>query len=508
MKADPTLPTLYALDLLSEKDQQLSAEILNHSPAARAHADNTQDLATALLLAQAGKTIAPPPGTLAEIQAHIATRTRKQDLRQRLSRLALWGGWAVAASLALTLFLVQKSHKNAEISQTKVPDKSHMPREEVANPASPGVPWTAKAPANPVVSLSPTHYHGKSELTAESERKNTRKAINVLRFRSADQPNATHSILTGKTLVDLMAHSLQPYLAARQGADKNLGPEIVVERGYGAFTADTLPDGYYYRHRNFPVNDWQSLGLERDAHGRFYDPQGGLIWTPDPELPGSYVSTRMDNADALANFQPATEVPVSQANSADKQLEQKLIPEAPPEVSIAPHIASTNSPLESPQGTEVIAVVDPETNDAQLIVANPGAIAPAGPDEVPYVWIGNPDVGGDGGMTWEAIGPLKPQIIPQLDPEDHQITANDAGPTAPEASTSENTAPPPLVTQSTPVIGTTPLNPSQTTALDSGGSILGISNEPRTRINRTSDATYNGGRRPSRIVPLSVANDL
>ncbi len=386
-KTDHTLPTMHALALLPARERRQAIKLINQSIPARTQAQATEDIVAALLLTAARQPVQPPAGTLIALTDRLAKRERSLAFWGEAARLTRWSGWGVAAALALYLGLTGAERHQPE-SLAQLPPKAATPHiapgPKAAARTSPA-PGSAGAEAQ-LVEMKKELAALRNELQGLKSPTGSQKLLSVTQFRRPGEAGGSRpSSLSSKTLLSAFASSLQPYLAAKNGKTST-GPEIVIERGYGAFTADTLPEGYYYRHLLFPVDQANELGLLKDDQGRFYDPYGNLLWSEDTTRPGTYVSSAPAQSDDLAKF-----APFASAN---------------------PTPAPQTAPATKDQ-PEVLAVVDPASGEGNLLISNTNALPPPPPGKVSVVWIGTD--GADGTKKWQIAGALPRQIdAPQL----------------------------------------------------------------------------------------------
>lgn len=98
----------------------------------------------------------------------------------------------------------------------------------------------------------------------------------------------------------MLVNALRSSLEAETGAPGDRAV-LVIERGWPGDGIANLDDGATLRHRNFPEEHWQDLGLLRSEDGSYYDPGSGLIWTPDPEGRG-FVGRRAAEGESLDHY--------------------------------------------------------------------------------------------------------------------------------------------------------------------------------------------------------------
>lgn len=364
-----------------------------------------------------------------------------------------WSGWGVAAVLTF-LMLRENDHpadegNAAPITTAKAKTTTNEPSNKPVQ-ANPPAPSPASVVTAEMAGLRQEVVKLRKELEALRTPDGTRKLIAITQFRRPGEAPGTRQ---PNSLVSLLSASLQPLLTG--GGSHATGPEIVVERGFGAFTAESLPEGYYYRHKRFPAEEWEVLGLMRDADQRFYDPSGGLIWSADPAQPGTYVSTEPEPGQDLSGF-----VAAQSGNIAVQQMPAR---EAQPQPS-------------------VMAVTDPNTGEGRLLISHPETLQPKVAGQQPVIWIGIK--GANGQPQWLPVGGL---TLPPPTPQQNQLQ-----PGAPSPQRFAAAAPPPpnqtLGTSGT--VQTLSLNGATTNALLNSGAVIGVSFENQTStLNLTQPST-------------------
>jgi hypothetical protein len=98
----------------------------------------------------------------------------------------------------------------------------------------------------------------------------------------------------------LLTDALRSALEAASGAPSDPAA-LVIERGWLPGGLPVPDDGGLIRHRNFPEQDWQELGLSRAANGNYYDAASQTIWSPDPDGRG-FVGRKTNGKDDVAEF--------------------------------------------------------------------------------------------------------------------------------------------------------------------------------------------------------------
>lgn len=286
--------TAHALDLLPPADPARSDPALRRNPELAAEVRATRELAADVWLAVAPLRPAPPgvlAGVLEKIQPPTGPQAANRD--HWLPWLA-GAGWAAAAAVALAWWAWPKAGNS--------PDRSGM---AVSAGAATGDPEKTAAPQpGPRAGRDAVLRQEIQRLQARLAGRRSDPAAEAATPRvtalhapggARRNPEETRSRVNA-----LLTEALRSALEAER-ASSNDPVELVIERGWlsgGLVPSDA--DGLV-RHRNFPEQAWMELGLLRSAAGEYYDPDNGLIWSPDPAGRG-FLGRPPTPADDLAAF--------------------------------------------------------------------------------------------------------------------------------------------------------------------------------------------------------------
>jgi hypothetical protein len=394
--------TLLALGLLSDGEAREAAAALSESMPQRLQVAAVQDIATALLLSECQRAVMPPGDTLANIQRRIAEKERLFLWRDRGLTVIRWGGWVAAAAMAALMSWPQ----DLGVQGPGVAESAGQGADRLDRVASlPSQPSTAVVAAeagsselrNELQALRNEVARLQSQVGGAKLANSGAASVSVLSFSKDGKQTPLNSILPqGSALSNVLATALRPYLL-RNADGKAIGPEIVIESGFGAFTAATLPDGYYFRHLHFPSKDAAGIGLVAGADGSFYDPNGQLIWRADPVQPSTFLGYRPTTDLELAQYEGGVGSAIASNAEATPTAPVRELP-----------------PL--------VAIIDPLTQAGTAIL--PGLIdaTPPIPGAVPQLWKSktNPITGKS---VYEAIG----SPVFERSPADLLLAANNPG---------------------------------------------------------------------------------
>lgn len=375
---DSELLMLDALGVNSPGDQRRVRRLTEKSDVAAQRLELNRDLVARLTLAKAPTLLTPPSDLCRKIGLKIAQEETRSRRRTKLAGVIGAVGWLAAACLALYAIIFLGSNDNAD----RV-DESHF-----AERAYP-IGLIPKSSMSDVVAESSGEKNTKlaevqtklaemqktvQELQAQVQQPGS---IKIRQFGSSKTAAGAGASNPVQTMVDVLAKVVQPMVAGGRIAATD--SEIVIERGFGAFDAETLPEGYVFRHRAFPVEQWKELGLYRDGEGRFYDPIGGLIWEPSADESGSYVSVMPGSQADLSSFVPPNASTIDPSRLADSQ----------------------NRMTSEPR---VIAITDSGTGQGKLVIGNADKLASPVQGKVPMIWIGQKSPSGS--IHWMRVGSL------------------------------------------------------------------------------------------------------
>lgn len=291
--------TARALDLLPPDDPACSDPRLLRDPRCAEEIRATREAAADVWLATSPLRAAPPE-VLPSLMARIEVRT---PYARRNARFFPWlaaSGWA-AAALAMLMW--------PEDGGTSPPPAAPLRSGHglAAKPAA-----ALEPDAGPLPGKSPGYKERwlRDELLKVQSRLanlNEKAMVSTPRVLTLASPEGVQrspeearqrvwSVLTAALRSALEAESSDPADPA----------DLVIERGWLPEGIVLAEGGGVIRHRNFPVDSWQQLGLQKSDDGRFYDPARDLVWTKEAEGRG-YVGRRPVEEDDLGGFKDPDE---------------------------------------------------------------------------------------------------------------------------------------------------------------------------------------------------------
>jgi hypothetical protein len=291
--ADLADATARALDLLPPDDPAATDPRFSRDARFVDEARHAREAAADVWLAVSPLRVAPPDvlqAVLAELAPPVSARPSGNQ--RLLPWLAAASGWAAAAVIAFSLW----PGPSAEPAGTAV----------TARPV-PTAPAPAQVSAPAPVSRESRLRHEITRLQsrlAEVRPEDPARSPRVLRLsapgaarRSPEQArHRVREILTG---------ALRSALEAESGAPSDPAA-LVIERGWPAGGPPVPANGDAIRHRHFPEQSWQELGLKRSENGDYFDPATQVVWTPDPDNRG-FLGRKITDDDDPARFKPASE---------------------------------------------------------------------------------------------------------------------------------------------------------------------------------------------------------
>ena len=277
--------TVRALNLLPPGDPAISDPRLVRDSQLVEESKRSQETAAAVWLAVSPLRVAPP-NVLQEVMREIRSpeSTRTKTRHRSLPWLAA-SGWAAAA--VVTIFLwPDQSPKTSRREIVKTPAKS--PSDVV--PATTPTPRDARLRKD-IVRLQDRLASFHNDPVRRTPRVMSLSAPGAVR-RSEDESR--------QYIQNLLTNALRSALEASSGAPSDLA-SLVIERGWLPGGLPVPDDGGLIRHRHFPEQNWQELGLSRAANGNYYDPSSQIVWSPDPEGRG-FIGKKFGESDNLGDF--------------------------------------------------------------------------------------------------------------------------------------------------------------------------------------------------------------
>ncbi len=281
--------TARALDLLPPGDCASSDPRLVRDPQLAEEARQSRETAAAVWLAVSPLRVAPPhvlEEVMREIQSPVSARPVTHH--RSLPWLAA-SGWAAAAVVAISLW-PQRLQTTAS-------------RELVTSPAT--APAEMPADVAPATTPQPRDARLRRDIGRLQDRLAAlqndpgRRTSRVLSLSAPGAVRRTEDE-SRQYVQKLLTDALRSALEATSGAPSDPA-SLVIERGWLPGGLPVPDDGGMIRHRNFPEQDWQKLGLSRATNGNYYDASSQIVWSPDPEGRG-FIGKEIGEKDNLADF--------------------------------------------------------------------------------------------------------------------------------------------------------------------------------------------------------------
>lgn len=262
-----------ALDLLDSNDAANSDPRLLRDPRLAEEARLSRETAAEVWLAVSPLRVAPAE-VLPELMSRIdpSARTGPGISPRFLPWLAV-SGWAAAAALAIFLWPHATAPESRGGRKQLTEDSSSSG--ETHQPAPPlALPPSRKARIRKdIVRLQERLAIVRRDRANAAPRVVNLTAPGTVRRTAEESRQRVQSILTNALRSTLEAESAAPSDPAA----------LVVERGWLPGGLPLPPDGGVIRHRNFPEQAWQELGLLRSADGEYLDASANTVWSADPE---------------------------------------------------------------------------------------------------------------------------------------------------------------------------------------------------------------------------------
>jgi hypothetical protein len=343
-----------ALDILPPGDEARSDPRLLRDPDLAEEARLTREAAADLWLA-VSPLRAAPSDVLHSVMAKVSATPSSARRGRRFVPWLAASGWAAAAAVAIVLW-----PRGAET--ISAPDKEVTARQGISPQREEAVTGESSSGKQ-----APDDRQLRKELMklrGSLARINSEALLTAPRVMSLSSPGSVQrtpeearervwAVLTG---------ALRSALEAESGAPGDPAA-LVIERGWLPEGVTAPEDGGVIRHRNFPEESWQELGLMKSDEGSYFDPVKNLVWTQDPEGRG-FIGRKATEQDNLTVYK--------QADST---------------AAIA-----KNQPRTQPEG---FVIEDPVTNKAQVVIDQ--VPAPAEGREQLVMWTDSS--GSQGSMT-------------------------------------------------------------------------------------------------------------
>ncbi|WP_367873691.1 hypothetical protein [Luteolibacter sp. Populi] len=301
-----------ALDILPPGDPAASDPRLVRDAALAAEAQSTREAAADVWLAVSPLRAAPPE-VLHSIMDKLGTPAAAERVRKpKLAPLLAASGWAAAAAVAILLWPRHEGERAVPIAGIPGPPPTKFTSRENPAGAASGAPEIAARDEKL------RREYSKLQQTVDLLRRGD--LLTAPRVMSLVAPGASKRSQeeTRQRVMNVLTTALRSSLEVESGAPGDPA-SIVIERGWLPEGIDLTSEGAVLRHRNFPEDSWQELGLLRSDEGSYYDPTRHLLWTADGPG-GSFLGRRADEETTdLSGFKPAAQLAAVDNNKVTRQ---------------------------------------------------------------------------------------------------------------------------------------------------------------------------------------------
>jgi hypothetical protein len=289
--ADLADATARALDLLDASDSANSDPRLLRDPSLANETRLTREAAADVWLAVSPLRVAPAD-VLPELMARIdpSARIGPGSGPRFLPWLAV-SGWAAAAALAVFLWphatAPESGGGRSQLTDEPFPtDKTHQPDPPLALPTS-----REARIRKDIVRLQERLAIVRRDRANETPRVMNLTAPGTVRRTAEESRQRVQSILTNALRSALETESAAPADPAA----------LVIERGWLPGGLPLPTDGGIIRHRNFPEQTWQEMGLLRSADGEYLDASANTVWSADPDGRG-FIGRKITAGEDVTRF--------------------------------------------------------------------------------------------------------------------------------------------------------------------------------------------------------------
>ncbi len=307
--------TAHALDLLPLDDAARTDPRLRRDPILTEEARLTRETAAAVWLAVSPLRVAPPD-VLTRILKEVGPYMQIPPASKKISaQVTTWLGWAAAAVFAFLLWHNREDDSTAALA-TNVFTAAQPPHQ-----APQATPATKPAPRNEGL------REEVARLKARLDQMHAASITSAPRVMSLYSPGAVRRSPEEQEqrIRGILAAALRSTLEAKSGAPSDPA-SLVIERGWLVGGLPVPEDGTAIRHRNFPEESWQELGLLRSDEGQnYYDPRNKTLWTNDGPQQG-FIGRQVTPEDDLSKFYQLADTNIAKATNDPLAPEGFIIP--------------------------------------------------------------------------------------------------------------------------------------------------------------------------------------
>jgi hypothetical protein len=322
--------TARALDLLPPGDPAAADPRMSRDPRLIKEARSTREAAADVWLAVSPLHVAPPD-ILQAVLAKINSPTpSKLGTPQRYLPWLAATGWAAAAAVAFLLWPKSREIIPPRLIKVETTTTAVVPNSRAENPIS----------AAPTRNPKPSDDRLQKEILrlrarlADVREERWARSPRVISLSAPGAPRRTSEEARVRVQT-ILKNALLSALEIESGASSDPAA-LVIERGWLSGGLPAPEEGGVIRHRNFPENNWQEMGLQRSEEGEYFDETANIIWSADPEGRG-FIGRKSNPQDNVSRF---TKDP-------------------------KPTVTETKAPRTAPEG---FIIEDPDTKTAEIYI--------------------------------------------------------------------------------------------------------------------------------------------
>ena len=290
-----------ALDILPPGDPAASDPRMVRDEALTEEARATREAAADVWLAVSPLRAAPPE-VLHSVMDKIGLPPAEKPVAKgrRLAPMLAASGWAAAAAVTICLW-PRHASEGPRMAETtpREPATKATNRGMGGDAAGTGLNADAEYWRRQVVGMQKA-----MELMRKNELASLPRVLSLTTPGSPRRSPGESRQQMFQKMYQIVANSFRDQMDVTPNRGDDPEAKFVIERGYMQPGLNLANDEIVLRHRNFPEESWEALGLWRSPAGEYYDPDRRLMWTPDPAM-GGFLGRRADaNQDLAAFAQP------------------------------------------------------------------------------------------------------------------------------------------------------------------------------------------------------------
>lgn len=233
-------------------------------------------------LAETSPIEAAPSDSLSRIRQELGlNETAHSRKNNRTWPFLAAAGWAAAAFVALLLWPREDTVNISETINHEEKPKNSAVNPDIETQRQRPIQGGTISPIENSAELRQRITVLRSQLRNET---NVRPGVHRPVILELRPPGKSPRSGSREHILDIIATALENDL--NRSADGDPG-EVIIESGWAKWAKSEMPQDTIFRHRDFPVDRANELGLSTGPNGQFFDTSTGLLWTPDPET-GDY----------------------------------------------------------------------------------------------------------------------------------------------------------------------------------------------------------------------------